>query len=159
MTVSRCTPEDVPELVRSAAGLFAEDAGRHDPRMDLGWPAREGAAYYAKLVDDPDCLCLLGGGGHLVGRMRPPDPLRPGTVTAVLESMRVGPEHRRSGIGGELVTAFLAWATEKSADEITVRAYAANETAIAFYRAQGFEPFELTLRHRNGWLSTVDSAH
>jgi GNAT superfamily N-acetyltransferase len=159
MTVSRCTPEDVPELVRSAAGLFAEDAGRRDPRMDLGWPAREGAAYYAKLVDDPDCLCLLAGGGHLAGRLRPPNPLRPGAVTAVLESMRVGPEHRRSGIGGELVAAFLAWTGEKGANEVVVRAYAANEPAIAFYRAQGFEPFELTLRHRNGWLSTVDAAH
>lgn len=158
MTVSRCNPEDVPELVRSVAGLFAEDAGHHDPRMDLGWPAREGAAYYAKLVGDPDGLCLLAGGGHLVGRLRPPNPLRPGTVTAVLESMRVDPAHRRSGIGGELVTAFLRWAREKGASEVTVQAYAANEPALAFYRAHGFEPFEVTLRHRNGWLSTVDSA-
>lgn len=159
MTVSVCVPEDVPELVKSAAGLFAEDAGQHDPRMDLGWPDREGAAYYAKLVDDPDCLCLLAGGGHLIGRLRPPNELRPGAVTAVLESMRVGPAHRRSGIGAELVAAFFAWAREKGADEILVQAYAANEPAIAFYRAQGFEPFELTLRHRNEWLSTVDGAH
>ena len=40
-----------------------------------------------------------------------------------------------------------------------MQAYAANEDALAFYRAQGFEPFSLTLRHRNGWLSTVDGAH
>ena len=40
-----------------------------------------------------------------------------------------------------------------------MQAYAANAEALAFYRAQGFEPFEVTLRHRNGWLSTVDAAH
>lgn len=159
MTVSVCAPEDVPELVESVAGLFAEDAGQRDPRMDLGWPEREGPAYYAKLVEDPGCLCLLAGDGHLVGRLRPPDPLRPGAVTAVLESMRVGPRHRRSGIGAELVAAFFAWAREKGADEVLVQAYSANDPAIAFYRAQGFEPFELTLRHRNGWLSTVDGPH
>ncbi|VVJ19025.1 Uncharacterised protein [Amycolatopsis camponoti] len=145
MTVSVCVPEDVPELVKSAGGLFSEDAGRHDPRMDLGWPDREGAAYYAELVDDPDCLCLLSGGGHLIGRMRPLSDLRPGAVTAVLESMRVGPAHRRSGVGAELVAAFFDWAREKGANEITVTAYAANEGALAFYRAQGFRPFEVRL--------------
>lgn len=145
MTVSVCVPEDVPELVKSAAGLFAEDAGRHDPRMDLGWPDREGAAYYAELVGDPDCLCLLAGGGHLIGRMRPPNDLRPGVVTAVLESMRVGPAHRRSGAGAELVAAFFDWAREKGANEVTVTAYAHNEGALAFYRAQGFRPFEMRL--------------
>ncbi|WP_329047227.1 GNAT family N-acetyltransferase [Amycolatopsis sp. NBC_01488] len=159
MTVSPCAPEDVPELLRSAAALFAEDGGRRDPFMDTGWPAREGHAYYAGLVQDPACLCLLAGDGHLVGRLRRPDPLRPGAVTAVLESMRVGPAHRRTGVGAELVAAFLSWAEENGANEITVQAYTANEDALAFYRAQGFEPFSLTLRHRNGWLSTVDGAH
>jgi GNAT superfamily N-acetyltransferase len=147
MTVSECRPEDVPELLASAAALFAEDGGRRDPFMDTGWPAREGTAYYAGLVDDPDCLCLLArdGGGHLVGRLRRPNPLRPGAVTAVLESMRVAPERRRTGVGSALVDAFLAWARERGANEMTVQAYAQNDGALAFYRAQGFRPFEVTL--------------
>lgn len=159
MTVSLCMPEDVPALVASAAALFAEDGGRRDPFMDTGWPAREGTPYYAGLVEDPACLCLLAGEGHLIGRLRPPNFLRPGAVTAVLESMRVGPAHRRTGVGGALVATFLAWAREKGANEVTVQAYAANAEALAFYRALGFEPFEVTLHHRNGWLSTVDAAH
>ncbi|MEV6872371.1 GNAT family N-acetyltransferase [Amycolatopsis sp. NPDC051128] len=147
MTVSVCGIEDVPELVKSVAGLFAEDAGRRDPFMDTGWPAREGAAYYAGLVDDPACLCLLAGdgAGHLVGRLRPPDPLRPGVTRAVLESMRVAPEHRRSGVGGSLVDAFVKWAHERGANELTVQAYAQNESAVAFYATYGFRPFLVTL--------------
>ena len=147
MTVSECRSEDVPELVASAAALFAEDGGRRDPFMDTGWPAREGTAYYADLVADPACLCLLAGdgGGHLVGRLRRPNPLRPGAVTAVLESMRVAPERRRTGVGSALVDAFLAWARERGANEMTVQAYAQNDGALAFYRAQGFRPFEVTL--------------
>jgi GNAT superfamily N-acetyltransferase len=148
MTVSVCRPEDVPELLASAAALFAEDGGRRDPFMDTGWPAREGTPYYADLVDDPACLCLLapGGAGHLVGRLRGPNLLRPGAVRAVLESIRVAPEHRRTGLGGELVAAFVAWAEENGVNEMTVQAYAANHGALDFYRAQGFEPFEVTLR-------------
>ncbi|MFG1647561.1 GNAT family N-acetyltransferase [Amycolatopsis sp. NPDC049252] len=148
MTVSVCTAEEVPQFVASVAGLFAEDGGRRDPFMDTGWPDREGEAYYAGLVKDPACLCLLapGGGGHLVGRLRPPNPLRPGAVTADLESLRVDAGHRRAGIGGELVAAFFAWARENGANELRVKAFAANESALEFYRAQGFEPFEVTLR-------------
>ena len=147
MTVSECRPEDVPELVASAAALFAEDGGSHDPFMDTGWPAREGTAYYADLVEDPDCLCLLArdGAGHLIGRLRRPDPLRPGAVTAVLESMRVAPDRRRTGVGGALVDAFLAWAREHGANETTVQAYAQNAGALAFYQARGFRPFLVTL--------------
>jgi len=49
VTVTAATHDDLDALVASVAGLFREDAGRHDPLMDLGWPAREGAAYYAEL--------------------------------------------------------------------------------------------------------------
>jgi hypothetical protein len=48
-TVSPVTEGDIDALVMSVAGLFAEDAGRHDPGMDLRWPEREGAAYYSQL--------------------------------------------------------------------------------------------------------------
>ncbi|GAB3145363.1 GNAT family N-acetyltransferase [Amycolatopsis sp. NPDC004378] len=147
MTVSVCVAEDVPELLKSAAALFAEDGGRRDPYMDTGWPAREGAAYYAGLIDDPDCLCLLvpGGAGHLIGRLLPPDPLRPEAVRAELESMRVAPDRRREGLGAALVDTFLTWAGDRGANEVTVQAYARNETALAFYETRGFRPFLVTL--------------
>jgi GNAT superfamily N-acetyltransferase len=151
MTVSVGVTREVPELVASAAALFAEDAGTRDPLMDLGWPDREGPAYYQDLVEDDDALCLLaradGGAtaGHLIGRLLPADPLRPGAVRAVLESMRIAPEWRRGGAGGQLVAAFVAWARKRGANELAVQAYARNEGAIAFYEAHGFRPFELKL--------------
>lgn len=147
MTVSVCSAEDLPALVASAAALFAEDGGRHDPFMDTGWPDREGPGYYAGLIADPDCLCLLArdGGGHLVGKLSRPDPLRPGVVRAVLESIRVAPERRREGVGGALVDAFLAWARERGANEVSVTAFAGNEPALAFYDSHGFRPFLVTL--------------
>jgi GNAT superfamily N-acetyltransferase len=151
MAVSVSVTQEVPELVASAAALFAEDAGTHDPLMDLGWPDREGAAYYQDLVEDHDALCLLaradGGAaaGHLIGRLLPVSPLRPGAVRAVLESMRVAAERRREGVGEALVTTFVQWARERGANELSVQAYAQNDSALAFYRAQGFRPFEVKL--------------
>ncbi|WP_284749688.1 GNAT family N-acetyltransferase [Amycolatopsis sp. RTGN1] len=150
MTVSVDVTEEVPELVKSAEALFAEDAGTHDPRMDLGWPAREGAPYYQDLVENENALCLLARSdgavaGHLIGRLLPVGSLRPDAVRAVLESMRVAAERRREGVGEALVSAFVTWARERGANELVVQAYAHNESGLAFYGAQGFQPFEVTL--------------
>jgi hypothetical protein len=62
VTVNAATQDDIDALVTSVAGLFAEDAGQHDPMMNLDWPAREGAAYYSSLMTrratgPRHCLC------------------------------------------------------------------------------------------------------
>jgi GNAT superfamily N-acetyltransferase len=149
-TIVEATEELIPELVTSVGALFAEDGGRHDPRMDADWPRRHGAAYYRDVIGDSAGLCLLARAdgtpaGHLVGRLRTSE-IRPGARIAVLESMRVGEQFRRTGAGSALVTEFTAWAERNEATEFRVTAFAANETAIAFYRSHGFTPFELTLR-------------
>jgi len=143
----------LPGLVRSVAELFAEDGGRRDPHMDASWPERCGVDYYSALLADEASLCLLASRlvpgtppvGHLVGRLRRPDTLRPGAVTAVLESMRVDPRYRRGGVGASLARHFSHWARRQGANELSVTAYYDNRAAVEFYHAQGFHPFELTL--------------
>ena len=107
VTVNAATQDDIGSLIASVAGLFLEDADRHDSLMDVDWPEREGAAYYSALINDEACLVALAcdGGhviGHLVGKLSGPDSLRAGRV-AVLESMRVAPASRGAGVGGLLV--------------------------------------------------------
>ncbi|GAA1024486.1 MULTISPECIES: GNAT family N-acetyltransferase [Amycolatopsis] len=149
--VVRATPESVPRLVASATSLFAEDGALRDPWMDLTWPHREGPAYYADLAHRSDSLCLLALSaagsaiGHLIGRTRRADPLRPGAVVGALESMRVDPAHRGTGVGTALADEFFAWAREFGANQVSVTAYATNDSAIRFYRGRGFTPFELAL--------------
>jgi GNAT superfamily N-acetyltransferase len=155
LTIDRVTPESLDDFVASVAGLFAEDAGTHDPTWDLDWPAREGHAFYRDLLDDQESLCLLasndnGPAGHLVGRMAPPHGLRPGQLVAVLMSMRVAEHARRDGVGSALIAEFMKWANEKKATEAKVTAFAANANAIEFYQRNGFTPYELTLHTRSG---------
>jgi GNAT superfamily N-acetyltransferase len=142
VTVSPVTEGDIGALVVSVAGLFAEDAGRHDPAMDLRWPEREGAAYYSRLLADQACLLLLARDdeqavGHLVGRLSGPDSLRTQRL-AVLESMRVAPGARRTGVGSLLVGHFFSWARLSGAQQASVTAYAANDAALRFYARHGF---------------------
>ncbi|MDQ2810935.1 MAG: GNAT family N-acetyltransferase [Actinomycetota bacterium] len=144
------TQADLEALVASVAGLFREDAGRHDSLADIGWPAREGTAYYSALMGDQASLLLLARDGdqvigHLVGKISAPGPVRTAAV-AVLESMRVAPESRRAGVGSLLIQHFLTWARERGARQASVTAYAANQVAQRLYERHGFAPASITSR-------------
>jgi GNAT superfamily N-acetyltransferase len=150
ITVNTATHDDISSLVASVAALFREDAGRHDSLMDLGWPAREAAAYYSALVNDEACLVTLArdGGhvaGHLIGKLSGPGSMLTGRI-AVLESMRVAPGSRQAGVGSLLVQHFFGWAREHGAQQADVTAFAANDTALRFYARHGFTPQSVTFR-------------
>jgi GNAT superfamily N-acetyltransferase len=137
-------------FVASVDALFHEDGGRHDPFMDVGWPAREGSSYYRGLLEDPDCLLAVAHDGtvvvgHLVGKLVGPDSIRL-VRFAVLESMRVRPELRGRGIGSLLVDEFVRWARRSGAEQASVTAYAANDGARRFYLRHGFAPMGVTMR-------------
>lgn len=128
VSVSRAGPEDLDALVSSVAGLFEEDAGRHDPARDLQWPAQEGKSYYSGLLTDPACLLALARvdgrvAGHLVGKLREPDSAFRARL-AILESMRVVPELRGCGVGSALVSEFFSWARQYQVEQAQVSAFA-----------------------------------
>ncbi|MHC3467245.1 N-acetyltransferase family protein [Streptomyces sp. 7R007] len=148
--VRRARTEDIPGLVESSAGLFAEDAGTRDSTMNVDWPREHGAASFAAALEDPSRLVLAvdcGGQvvGHLVGSLTEPSARRPVT-SATLVSMYVRPEHRRARAGARLVAEFLDWARRQGAEHAEVTAYAANVDAVRFYERNGFGAMLLTLR-------------
>lgn len=150
VTVKAAGRDDIDAVVESVAGLFREDAGRNDRTVNVDWPALEGAANYAGLLGDEDCLLAVARDGdrvvgHLVGKLSRPDSYRRECI-AVLESIRVQPEHRDAGVGTVLVQHFLEWARDREAAQASVSAYAANGAAQRFYARHGFAPMTTTLR-------------
>jgi GNAT superfamily N-acetyltransferase len=148
--ISTATADDIPDILASADALVATDAGVHDAAAtNLGWAAETGTGYCTSLLASGDSLVLLARDGdevvgHLVGRLAGPGSVHPVRV-ADLESMHVYPAHRGRGAGGQLMTAFLAWAAEKGAQRATVTAYAANHGAQRFYARHGFTVRSVTL--------------
>jgi len=55
-------------------------------------------------------------------------------------NLAVLPEHRRRGLGRELLTAGLNWLREGGAREVYLEVRHSNEAALAMYRARGFRP-------------------
>jgi ribosomal protein S18 acetylase RimI-like enzyme len=147
--IRRATARDVALIVELSHALFQEDAGRRYPFMNLDWPRQEGHDYFTKLIMSEKAFGLVAeagteGAGYLVGYVNAPTSVRPVSV-AELESMYVREAHRQQGVGRELVTRFLQWATAQGADRASVTAYTANERAIAFYEQLGFKGRCLTL--------------
>jgi GNAT superfamily N-acetyltransferase len=140
---------DVPGLVASSTGLFAEDAGTRDVTLSQDWPRIHAAGSFAEGITDPNQLILVVDAegeiaGHLTGVLSGPNAARPIAV-ATLVGMYVFPEYRGHGIGALLVEAFRIWARGQGADRISVTAYASNAAAIRFYEGQGFNPRSLLL--------------
>ncbi|WP_030937620.1 GNAT family N-acetyltransferase [Streptomyces sp. NRRL S-646] len=148
--VRRARAKDIPGLVASSAGLFAEDGGTRDSSVNVDWPREHGARSFAAALEDPARLVLAveyDGQvvGHLMGSVTGPTEKR--TVTsATLVSIYVRPEHRRARAGDRLVEEFLDWARRQGAEHAEVTAYAANTDAIRFYERGGFAAMTVTLR-------------
>jgi ribosomal protein S18 acetylase RimI-like enzyme len=141
--------EDIGILVRLNIPLFHEDAGQRDPFTNLNWPETQGDEHFTERVTDKHSQCLLAETddqviGYLAGYVNEQTELRPIQV-AELESMYVREDYRSQGVGTNLTTAFLEWASAQGADRASVSAFAANERAIAFYRRLGFEAKTLSL--------------
>jgi ribosomal protein S18 acetylase RimI-like enzyme len=61
-------------------------------------------------------------------------------ATAQLLSMWVAPEYRRAGVGKVLVDAIAAWAAGRGARTLRLMVTSNNDSAMAFYRRNGFSP-------------------
>jgi ribosomal protein S18 acetylase RimI-like enzyme len=148
--IRRPQSEDLPGLEASSAELFAEDGATRDRLRDAAWPKEHGRAWLGGLLSSPDALVLVAADpdgtivGHLIGHFQPPSAMWI-SARAELISTYVSPSSRGQNIGGRLVEAFFAWGRQRGATRFHVSAYAANESAIRFYRRHGFAPLSLEL--------------
>ncbi|TCC47383.1 GNAT family N-acetyltransferase [Kribbella pittospori] len=143
MQVSVAVHADLDELVRLESQLFRDDAGVHDPQVDVSWPTRHGRDDFARLIDLDSALVLVARresvvAGHLVGYVTAPSATRFGRRTAEIRSLYVDSASRAGGVGQALVGRFKAWARANDATSISVTSYVANHGARAFYARLGF---------------------
>jgi GNAT superfamily N-acetyltransferase len=147
--VRPATLEDLDDLTRSTADLFAEDAVARDRLRDPFWPRDNAKPWCAGLIAAPDALVLVAVEddavvGHLIGTFSPASSMWT-AARADLVSTHVTESHRGQGIGSRLVDDFVAWGTERGAARLHVSAYIANSAAITFYQRLGFVPLSMEL--------------
>lgn len=65
---------------------------------------------------------------------------------AEIDNMFIMEDYRRTGLGTMLINEFKKYCSDKGIQEIKVTASAKNSNAISFYKKNGFEDFETTLK-------------
>jgi ribosomal protein S18 acetylase RimI-like enzyme len=143
INVQPARADDIDELIELESGLFAEDAGRHDPYADPNWPRREGRQDFEDLLASANAVVLVarsesGSVGFLAGYAADASSTRQPVRFAVLRSLYVAPEARRAGAATALIERFVAWATEQGCAEAHVDHYVANQGAASLYERHGF---------------------
>ncbi len=146
--IALATMGDVAAVVELESRLFAEDSGVHEPFADTSWPAREGDDDCRRLIDDPHGIVLLAreanaAVGLLMGFSTMASSTRRPVRYAVLRSMYVAVDHRRSGVARELTERFVEWARQQGCAEAQVNHYTANDGAGRLYESCGFRPHSL----------------
>jgi len=126
--VDRLHRENLPERFKAAAG-----------------PVRT-QDYIYNAIQAPDVGFFVAefegavvGFVHLVLRDTLEVPIFVQRRYAVVDSLAVRQEHRRSGVGRALMERAHAWARTKGATSIELNVYAFNRVAERFYRKLGYE--------------------
>jgi len=149
MQIRHAAETDVASIVQLSRALFQEDAGQRDETVNLNWAVEHGQAYFSQFIesDQKICLCAIVDQavvGYLAGYVRDASDYRL-VKTAEIESMFIRKSHRGQGLGTALARHFKDWAEENGAEMMMVTAYAANQSAVNFYKALGFAPKQVTL--------------
>lgn len=123
----------------------------YDDTIIVDWATTsDGETYFKKHITDENSITVLAEyNGELVG-------LLIGTIIetaayrtvgrqAKLLSIYVKEEYRKMKIGSGLMEKFTEFAKEKGMKSMEVTAYVRNETALNFYRNNGFEDYVITL--------------
>ena len=142
-------PDEVNVVAALQVALFAEDAAIHDPSTNRSWPVEHGPADLADLAERDDAVVLVAAVegapiGFLAGLSVMSSPTRLITRHAVLRSLYVDPNHRRSKAGSALVTAFIEWAQHGGCEEVVVDHYTDNQPAADLYARHGFAAQSVT---------------
>lgn len=108
-------------------------------------PVRDKEYILSLLADDNIGLFVaevegqVAGLVHVLVRDTPPWPVLVPRRRAFIDSLAVGQEFRRHGIGRALMDQAHAWAITKGAADVELNVYEFNQPALAFYQALGYE--------------------
>jgi len=143
LTPRPATPEDIPELIRLRAAMFAwlgDDHGSDDGawRATSEQALRDGLAsgdMAAFVVDHPDQPGRLVACGLAVITHRLGSPRTPNGRFGHIQSMVTEPEFRRRGLARAILFELVRWCGENGARSIDLHASSMGEP---LYRSMGF---------------------
>lgn len=138
--------EDVQNLNNQ---LFELEYHHFDSSLKVGWSfEKAGTDYFTDMLTNEIVYIALDGDkivGYLAGRINIRNSCRIKSLAEV-DNMFILENYRRYGTGSKLMDKFKQYCIQNDIEELIVTAAAKNYNAIDFYKKNGFEEFEMTLK-------------
>jgi [ribosomal protein S18]-alanine N-acetyltransferase len=129
------TPDDLDAIMALETSTFLSDAWS---RESMSGELASEHTYYLVAFDPATPETLAGYGGLLA-----PEDSGEGDI----QTLAVAPSARRLGLGRSLVSALLAEAAARGAEEVFLEVRADNPNARALYDSLGFEPIAVRAKY------------
>ncbi|HWM14349.1 MAG TPA: GNAT family protein [Gaiellaceae bacterium] len=147
INVRKADPGDAAQLVS-----LAEAVGREEERWILSsdtWRTIADERRYVRSVyRHPDAAVFVAEeDGRLLARMSLARDPHPASRHVADLGLMVAAEHRRRGIGTQLLDAAVAWARVSGVSKLELHVFPWNEPALRLYEAFGFEREGLRKSH------------
>lgn len=147
--IKRANIENLEDIQKLNNHLFELEYENFDPSLKVGWPfEKEGTEYFSDMLNNEVVFIAIVDDmmvGYLAGSIN----VESSYVTkslAELDNMFILEEYRKYGIGTKLINEFKSHCTKIGIQEMKVTASAKNSNAISFYRKNGFDDYEITLK-------------
>ena len=147
--IKRASINDLKDIQNLNNQLFEFEYNNFDPALKVDWPYEmEGTKYFTDIINNEVAFIALVDNkvvAYLAGSIN----IQSSYVTknqAELDNMFILEEYRNYGIGTKLIDAFKTVCLKEGIEEIKVTAFAKNTNAINFYKKNGFQDFEVTLK-------------
>lgn len=148
VTIRKASIEDLRDIQELNNDLFKLEKENYDSTLIENWPlSKDGEDYFTDLINNHYVLVALLDNeivGYLAGSIN-----EKGSYEEIqygeLNNMLIKEKCRGYGIGKILINNFKDYCKENNIDNIKVTASYKNESAIEFYKKNGFNEFDLTL--------------
>lgn len=140
---------DLVEIQKLNKKLFELELENYDSTLNINWPmSDEGTKYFKDSINNSITLVAVFENkiiGYLIGSLNTQNTYNK-YLQAELDNMCILDQYRKLGIGSKLFNKFKEICIENNIKELKVVASYKNKNAINFYKKNGFEEADITLK-------------
>lgn len=149
IVIRKAEKKDLEEIQNLNKLLFDLEYKNYDSTLDTTWPvSNEGTDYFENAIENDITIVATNENkvvGYLIGSLNTQNTYNK-YKQAELDNMCILEEYRKLGIGSRLFEEFKAICQENDIKELKVVASYKNTNAINFYKKNGFEEADITLK-------------
>lgn len=151
IVIRKAEKKDLEEIQNLNKLLFDLEYKNYDSTLDTTWPvSNEGTNYFKNAIENDITIVATDENkvvGYLIGSLNTQNTYNK-YKQAELDNMCILEDYRKLGIGSMLFDKFKKVCIENDIKELKVVASYKNQNAINFYKKNGFEEAEITLKQR-----------